>query len=129
MILHYSFTRAIWWSSSIDLRTNVLKSISVNAWMTSWLELFERETSTEKDARSCRDSFILSLPLWTLRFHRNQILHKGKKIHRFRNFVNAKIFCRHKEVLTRIQVMRTIIVVTRPNTRNRKGKAMEAGRN
>lgn len=36
---------------------------------------------------------------------------------------------RYKEALTKNQVMRTKIAVTRLNTKNRKGKAMEAGWN
>ena len=68
---------------------------------------------------------------WTLRFHRNQILHKDKK-----NYTDLEILLmskfsvgRYKEALTKNQVMRTKIAVARLNTKNRKGKAMEAGWN
>ena len=68
---------------------------------------------------------------WTYGFIEIRFFIKTKK-----NYTDLEILLmskfsvgRYKEALTKNQVMRTKIAVTRLNTKNRKGKAMEAGWN
>ena len=93
MFLQCPFARAVWYGSSLGIRTSELNHPSVKQWLLSHVTNTNMPIQTKQS--SLQSIFTI---LWTIWIHRNLILHNGKTPNPIEVILTSQsLICRFKE--------------------------------